>query len=71
MDEYEGWVIVRHILNNASWINKLKSIDERSRYSKLDGIIVAACREKKVKLTEHDKSEVRFQVHKALKEGAA
>lgn len=65
---YEAYVVAYYILENEKWKNKMKSMNERDRFTKLCNIMPAACRDKKLKLTETEQTFVRYIVMQGMKE---
>lgn len=65
---YEAYDVAYYILGNEKWKNKMKSMNERDRFTKLCNIIPAACRDKKLKLTEAEQAFARRFVMEGMKE---
>lgn len=63
---YEAYDVAYYILGNDKWMNKMKSMNERDRFKKLCSIIPAACRDKKLKLTESEQTFVRRFVMRGI-----
>lgn len=65
---YESYDVAFYILGNEKWMSKMRSMNERDRFRKLCKIIPAACRDKKLKLTETEQTFVRRFVMRGLEE---
>ena len=65
---YEAYAVAGYILANEKWMNKMKSMNERDRFTKICNIMPAACRETKFKLTDAEQSFTRRMVMRGIKE---
>ena len=69
LNTFNLWEVVWAILDNKDRISKLKSLkDDFKLYDKINGYIIAVSRELKIKLTEEERRECRYQILKRIKE---
>lgn len=58
-------VVLENICSNKKWMNKIASEkNAREKYNKAKGIVIAACREAKVKLSEEELHNVAFRIYR-------
>ena len=67
-DTFDAWDVIYHVINDACRINKLRGLDERTLWNKVGGIVIAACRETKQKLSEAEKRFAEYRIFKYVKE---
>lgn len=58
-------VVLDNIRSNKKWMKKIASEkNDREKYNKAKGIVIAACREAKVKLSEEELRNVAFRIYR-------